>query len=277
MLMSYKKGFVRMDTITVASSLALQTIESITADEACLDHSVSPCSMEDQEQPAWLSQIQLYDRAFALGSQGICGPDLATALTAFNATLCPPVDSIELELAIEAGELEAQAHTTVPAPTLEQAIATKDVAALYACLPQLVELHTVSPISYALKKSEIKEAFVKAVNLNDLERAVCEERRKRDMAQRRDKLDVADVAKRWAREHRYDWAYDGGAKLWRHWNGCYWEALEHRSAALDLEAIAALHEAEIDIHSSGLMDCWKPHCSGGVHDDLYGRAGQDQL
>jgi phage/plasmid-associated DNA primase len=39
--------------------------------------------------------------------------------------------------------------------------------------------------------------------------------------------------------------------------GCYWEALEPRSAALGLEAIAALHEAEIDIHSSGLMDCFQ--------------------
>jgi hypothetical protein len=37
---------------------------------------------------------------------------------------------------------------------------------------------------------------------------------------------------------------------------------------LDLEAIAALHEAEIDIHSSGLMDCWKPYCGGRVYDDL---------
>jgi hypothetical protein len=33
--------------------------------------------------------------------------------------------------------------------------------------------------------------------------------------------------------------------------------LEHRSAALDLEAIAALHEAEIDIHSSSLLDCFQ--------------------
>src|SRR2546421_149350 len=136
-------------------------------------------------------------------------------------------------------------------------IATQDVAALYACLPQLVELHEVSPLSYALKKSEIKATFGKAINMNDLEHAVCEERRKRDMAQKGDKLDVADVAKQWAREHRDDWAYDGRAKLWRHWNGCYWEALEPRSALLDLEAIAALHEAEIDIHSSGLMDCFQ--------------------
>jgi phage/plasmid-associated DNA primase len=120
-----------------------------------------------------------------------------------------------------------------------------------------VELHTVSPISYALKKSEIKEAFGKAINLNDLERAVCEERRKRDQEQKGEKLDVADVAKQWAREHRNDWAYDGRARLWRHWNGCYWEALEPRSAALDLEAIAALHEAEIDIHSTGGMDCFQ--------------------
>jgi phage/plasmid-associated DNA primase len=33
--------------------------------------------------------------------------------------------------------------------------------------------------------------------------------------------------------------------------------LEPRSAALDLEAIAALHEAEIDIHSTGGMDCFQ--------------------
>jgi hypothetical protein len=257
MLMSYKKGCVRMDTISVAPS----TVESITAIEAYLEDPASFNAHEDQGHPAWLSQIQLYDRAFALGSQGVSGPELATALTAFNATLCPPVDSIGLSLAIEAGELEAQAHAPAPAPTLEQAIATKDVAALYACLPHLVELHTVSPISYALKKSEIKEAFGKAVNMNDLERAVCEERRKRDQELRGDKLDVADVAKQWARERCHDWAYDARAKLWRHWNGCYWEALEPRSALLDLEAIAALHEAEIDIHSTGGMDCWKPHCS----------------
>ena len=120
-----------------------------------------------------------------------------------------------------------------------------------------MELHEVSPISYALKKSEIKAAFGKAINMNDLEHAVCEERRKRDMAQHGEKVDVADVAKQWAREHHSDWAYDGRAKLWRHWNGQYWEALEPRSALLDLEAIAALHEAEIDIHSSGLMDCFQ--------------------
>src|SRR5205823_6623982 len=152
---------------------------------------------------------------------------------------------------------EAQAHAATPQPTLDQAIATQDVAALYACLPQLVELHRISPLSYALKKSEIKAVFGKAINMNDLERAVCEERRKRDVAQKGDKLDVADVARQWAREHHHDWAYDGRAKLWRHWNGCYWEALEPRSALLDLEAIAALHEAEIDIHSTGLMDCFQ--------------------
>src|SRR5207248_4901373 len=100
-------------------------------------------------------------------------------------------------------------------------------------------------------------AFGKVVNMNDLEHAVCEERRKRDMEQTGEKVDVADVAKQWAREHRHVWTYDGRAKLWRHWNGCYWEALEHRSALLDLEAIAALHEAEIDIHSTGLMDCFQ--------------------
>jgi hypothetical protein len=122
-------------------------------------------AQEDPEHHAWLSQIQLYDRAFALGSQGISGPDLASALTQFNATLCPPVDTIGLDLAIEAGELEVQAPTVTPQPTLDQAIATQDMAALYACLPQLVELHTVSPIGYALKKSEIKEAFGPAVQL----------------------------------------------------------------------------------------------------------------
>jgi hypothetical protein len=269
MLMSYKKGFARMETISVIPS----TVESLTAIEACLEDPASFNAHEDQEHPAWLSQIQLYDRAFALGSQGISGPALASALTQFTATLCPPVDSIGLELASFDGELEAQAHGAVPAPTLEQAIATKDVTALYACLPQLVELHTVSPISYALKKSEIKEAFGKAINLNDLERAVCEERRKREQEQRGEKLDVADVAKQWARDHRDDWAYDARAKLWRHWNGYYWEALEPRSALLDLEAIAALHEAEIDIHSTGGMDCWKPYRGGRVYDDLHGRTG----
>ena len=85
------------------------------------------------------------------------------------------------------------------------------------------------------KKSEIKAAFGKAINLNDLERAVCEERRKREQELRSEKLDVADVTRHWAREHRNDWAYDGRAKLWQHWNRCYWEALEHRSAALDLD------------------------------------------
>src|SRR5437764_2269903 len=158
-LMSSKKGFVRMETISVASSLALQTVESITADEARLDDPPSPSLEADQEHPSWLSQLQLYDRAFALAQEGITGPALATALTAFNATLCPPVDTLGVQLAIETGELEVQTHAATPQPTLDQAIATQDVQALYACLPQLVELHTVSPLSYALKKSEIKAAF----------------------------------------------------------------------------------------------------------------------
>src|SRR5579884_1733456 len=232
---------------------------STRGDEARLDEPASLVALEEQSHPAWLSQLQLYDRAFALAKEGISGPALASALTAFNATLCPPVDTLGLSLAIETGELQAQsqAHPATPAPTLDQAIATQDVAALYACLPQLVELHEVSPISYALKKSEIKAAFGKAINMNDLEHAVSEERRKREQEQRGEKLDVADVAKQWAREHRTDWAYDGRAKVWRHWNGQYWEAVEPRSALLDLEAIAALHEAEIDIHSSGLMDCFQ--------------------
>ncbi len=244
-----------MDTISVAPS----TVESIITGEACLDDPPSPSLEADQEEhPAWLSQLQLYDRAFALAKEGITGPALATALTAFNATLCPPIDTLGLSLAIETGELQAQsqAHPATPQPTLDQAIATQDVAALYACLSQLVELHDVSPLSYALKKREIKAAFGKAINMNDLEHAVCEERRKREHEQRGEKRDVADVARQWAREHRTDWAYDGRARVWRHWNGCYWEALEPRSAVLDLEAIAALHEAEIDIHSTGLMDCF---------------------
>jgi hypothetical protein len=213
----------RMDTSTRADlTLVHDSLSSVTTDdEARLDEPASLAALEEQSHPAWLSQLQLSDRAFALAKEGITGPALASALTAFNATLCPPVDTLGVQLAIETGELEAQAHTASPAPTLDQAIATQDVGALYACLRELVELHTVSPLSYALKKSEIKTAFGKAVNMNDLEHAVCEERRKRDMAQRGEKRDVADVAKQWAREHRDDWAYDGRAKLWRHWNGQY--------------------------------------------------------
>ena len=104
-----------MDTISLAPS----TVESITIDEACPDDPPSLRPQEDQEHPAWLSQLQLYDRAFALAKEGITGPALATALTAFNATLCPPVDTLGLQLAIEAGELEAQAHATTPALTLD--------------------------------------------------------------------------------------------------------------------------------------------------------------
>ena len=188
-LISSKKGFVGMDTISRADlTLVHDSLSSVTTnDEAPLDDPPSLAALEEQSHPAWLSQLQLYDRAFALAKEGITGPALACALTAFNATLCPPVDTLGVQLAIETGELEAQAHAATPQPTLEQAIATQDVAALYACLPQMVELHTVSPISYALKKSEIKTAFGKAINLNDLERAVCEERRKRDQEQRSEK------------------------------------------------------------------------------------------
>ena len=74
--MSYKKGFVRMDTI----SLAPLTVESSTTGEACLDHPPSLSAQQDQEHPVWLSQLQLYDRAFALAQEGITGPALATAL-----------------------------------------------------------------------------------------------------------------------------------------------------------------------------------------------------
>src|SRR5437764_1374902 len=158
-----------MDTISGTDLTLAHTTAPISTigDEAPLDEPPSLVALQEQSEGAWLSQLQLYDRAFVLAKDGIIGPTLACALAAFNATLCPPVDTLGVQLAIETGELEAQAHAASPAPTLEQALATQDVQALYACLPQLVELHMVSPLSYALKKSEIKAALGKAINMND--------------------------------------------------------------------------------------------------------------
>src|SRR5207248_570361 len=83
LLMSCKKGFVRMQT-TTRTHLALAhdtVLISTRGDEARLDEPASLLAMEEQSHPAWLSQLQLYDRAFALAQDGITGPALATALT----------------------------------------------------------------------------------------------------------------------------------------------------------------------------------------------------
>ncbi len=242
-----------------------------------------------------LSRILLYQQAFSLFDQGLSGQACYETLVQFNATLQPPGDDTDLRLVLEgagyplgddglplaefvppiaisfpnaqtvATPTESTAALPLTSERLHQAIADKDIKALYDCVPLLVELRMASAIDYALQKDEIKTAFGKAINLNDLERAVSAEQRRLRQQLENKKLDIADVARGWATTHRQDWGYDPRIKTWRHWNGQYWQALEPRDPGLELETIEALHDAGLDVNSNGTMDCFQraaaTHCS----------------
>ena len=139
---------------------------------------------------------------------------------------------------------------------VDQAIAAKDVKALYVTMPALIELRASSAVAWSLKKTEIKEAFGKEINMNDLERAVATEQRKMEQALREDEPDIADIARDWAYINRDSWAYDAKNKVWRRYNGSYWEELEPKSPQLGNEAVDALHAAGREVNTLNSVNCF---------------------
>jgi len=230
------------------------------------------------------SRNALFQSVVILRERGRDGQDLLRELLLVNQQLPRPVEIEELPIIADFPlDMDADAYIQMmdtlrdaatrlhlheeptatdeavePTPAaLDQAIANTDVKGLYANVGVLVSLRQNDAVGYIFKKEAIKAAFGKTVNMNDLERLVGEQQRKAAKEERGEKLDVAEVAKYWTMAHRQDWAYDAKLKLWRHWNGQCWEALEHRSQELELEAIAALHDAGIDINSGSGMDCFQ--------------------
>src|SRR5713226_39587 len=90
-----------------------------------------------QEQQLQVSRAALYTRVFALEETGIIGQAAYEQLVTFNASLDYPLDIEELPIIANylEGELLPAAPLAEPSPTLDQAIATQDPKAVFACLP----------------------------------------------------------------------------------------------------------------------------------------------
>src|SRR5690348_4278199 len=101
--MSSKKGCVRMVISIQRDTSSTYTTASLRPPNQ--DEPASLMALQEQSEATWLSQLHLCVRAFALPKEGICGPAVASALTAFNSSRCPPVDTLVRSLATATGEL----------------------------------------------------------------------------------------------------------------------------------------------------------------------------
>ncbi len=155
-----------------------------------------------------------------------------------------------------------------PAPDraklLRQAIANRDITALWELVDVLATLKQMSAVSYGVTMAEIKEAFGKSLNMRDFGAAVAQVARNQKLAESGTKPDVATVAYNWAMAHRNLWAYDEQWQTWRMFNDEYWEEQADKASFLDQYAVIALQEAEIPVNSSNALNCFQrlaaSHC-----------------
>jgi phage/plasmid-associated DNA primase len=220
------------------------------------------------------SRNALYESVNILTYKGVKGDAMLLELLKVNLQLPRPVPLQELPIIADynyseenfledytrvANMLEEAARPPEPTPIptkidIDRIIASADLQTLYAHVDELVAIRARSPIEWSLKKEQIKKAFGKGINLNDLERVVAGEQRKQEQQVSEDEPDVADIARDWAYTQREEWAYDMRAKVWRHWNGLFWEELEPKCPELNNQAVDALHAAGKDINTQSGMD-----------------------
>lgn len=248
------------------------------------------------------SRAALDESVHLLTCKGIKGERMLHELLKVNLQLPSPVDLLELPIIANYPTWDAEqpehylqviqrlqeaeqqflnpapAEEEEPRPTIsdvDQALAAKDLKALYAHLPALVDIRARSAVEWALKKQEIKEALGKAVNLLDLERAVAAEQRQMEKAFRPEEPDIANIARDWAYMNRHDWGYDARNKVWRRWTGTHWEELEKSAPELGNEAVDALHNAGRDINTNGAIETFL-RCAADARATLFaeGQSGK---
>lgn len=228
--------------------------------------------LEEQSLSALRESIEI------LKYKGIRGEAMLLELVKVNVQLPRPVPLSELTMIADYDFPEedfSQEYTRImdllqaeqdrllqpPEPTplpikidIDRIIASADLQALYAHMDALVAIRSRSAVEWSLKKAEIKKTFGKGINLNDLERAVAAEQRKQEQFVAEEEPDVADIARDWAYTQREEWAYDKRAKVWRHYNGTFWEELEPKGSELGNQAVDALHASGKDINTQSGMD-----------------------
>ena len=146
---------------------------------------------------------------------------------------------------------------------------------LYACIEWLGNLKWLTPVQFALKKIDIKNAFGKTLNIRDLISVVTAEARRQAQLASRKKLDIAHVAIQWAHTHHDQWGYDIVSHTWYQWAGSHWQALEEEAgkpSPLDNEAIDTMHQADIAVNSNQALNCFRrvaaSYCKRDFHEDI---------
>jgi len=146
-----------------------------------------------------------------------------------------------------------QQASEVDASAIDQAIANKNVQALFEAVPLLAQLPRVQYIQY---KQQIKATFQSAVNLNDLDGAVNEARRL--STSDAEQVDLDHVAQAFYERYHDQWAYDSLSATWRQWVGTHWQepiSDEAGEIAIDKIVVALLHEAHINVKSNSTLNC----------------------
>lgn len=143
-----------------------------------------------------------------------------------------------------------------PQTAIDKAIASHDIKALFSepCLKELAEMDRAN---YFATEQRIKSAFKKDVNLNELRKAVKEQREslKPWADDGNKKAAVSRVAGVWAANNASTWAFDEKHQVWRKWNGKWWEEQES-TGKLDLEAERILSEFGVDINGVGTLNAF---------------------
>lgn len=156
--------------------------------------------------------------------------------------------------AIPSGDLELHENNTdKEQPTLDQAIAQKDLTALFRSCSILAQL---SRAEYAIYKKQIKDAFGKDINLNDLDAAV-NEKKQLSTPDNNGTFDADSVALIFKERHFENWRFDVEGPTWREWVGTHWleqEKNKNGKYEIDLLLKTIIHELGFDIKSNGILD-----------------------
>jgi phage/plasmid-associated DNA primase len=141
---------------------------------------------------------------------------------------------------------------------LDQVIEEKDVKTLLS-KDIITILAQVDKLQYAVYKQQIRENFGRLVNLNDLNAAVNEQRKKVSANSTLDeRKDLDSVAQLFHDRHMEEWSYDPQQQAWLQWNGKYWKVFDTKLAeklALDEIFSELLHECDFDVNSNSTLDC----------------------
>lgn len=154
---------------------------------------------------------------------------------------------------------------------IDEAIASGDAKAVIKLAPLLAQL---SRLEYTLLKVDIKKAFGRDININDLD-ATVNAARKDVSGNQQNKIDMDSAAETFKERYGHEWRYDLDAQKWRKWTGTHWrEQTSENEGKYELDALLTpiIHELGFDINSNSLISCAHRLAEGKCKDKFYPQA-----